>query len=159
MEKLFEEYLALLRDCHNGILKALDGLPMEALDWSPGPEMNSLSVLVFHTTGSERYWIGDVAMDESSNRDRAAEFAVRGVTTEVLKKRLDDALAYAREALGRLSIGDLGASRMDKPNGRTVTVAWAVLHALEHASVHLGHIQITRDLWKQGQAVGKDSSS
>ena len=84
MEKFFEEYLALLDSCHNGILGALQGLPVEALDWSPGPEMNSLSVLVFHTTGSERYWIGDVAMDEFSNRDRAAEFAVREVTQDVL---------------------------------------------------------------------------
>jgi uncharacterized damage-inducible protein DinB len=152
MEKFFEEYLALLDSCHNGILGALEGLPVEALDWSPGPEMNSLSVLVFHTTGSERYWIGDVAMDEFSNRDRAAEFAVRAVTQEVLKKRLDDASAYAREALGRLSLEDLEGSRMDKSHDRTVTVAWALLHALEHASVHLGHIQLTRDLWKQTQA-------
>jgi uncharacterized damage-inducible protein DinB len=154
MEKLLEEYLVFLEGCHNEIMKALEGLPAEALDWSPGPGMNSISVLVFHTTGSERFWIGDVGMDDFSNRDRASEFAVRAVTPEVLRKRLEDALTYAHQALGRLSLQDLEASRVAKTHEtKTVTVGWALLHALEHASVHLGHIQLTRDLWLQQRAA------
>jgi hypothetical protein len=33
-----------------------------------------------------------------------------------------------------------------------MTVAWAVLHAVDHTALHLGHIQITRQLWEQRQS-------
>ena len=153
MEKLFEAHLDLLRTCHREILKALDGLPSQALDWSPGPGTNSISVLIFHLTGSERYWIGDVAMRESSNRDRDAEFAVHGQDIDTLKQRLDDSLAYAGTVLARLTVNDLSQSRQAPSDGRTVTIAWVVLHALEHAAIHLGHIQLTRQLWEQSQTT------
>ena len=148
MQTFFIEYLNLLQDCHNGILQALEGLPQSALDWSPGQDMNSVSVLVFHTTGSVRFWVGDVAVQESSNRDRDAEFRVRGVEMDVLKKRLADNLEYARNALEKMSLGDLESTRI-LPDGHEYTVAWALLHALEHATRHLGQIQLTRQLWKQ----------
>ncbi|MFT3891401.1 MAG: hypothetical protein QM730_07180 [Anaerolineales bacterium] len=69
MERFFTDYYSILQKCHEDILKAIDGLSSGALDWSPGPDMNSINVLIFHTTGSVRYWIGDVAVQESSNRD------------------------------------------------------------------------------------------
>ena len=76
MQPFFSAYLDLLQDCHNGILQALEGLPPAALDWVPGQDMNSVSVLIFHLTGAERFWIGDIAAQEPSNRDRNAEFQV-----------------------------------------------------------------------------------
>ena len=72
MQTFFEDYLNILQACHTDILKALDGLSPDALDWISGPEMNSISVMVFHLTGAERYWIGDVAAQEPSDRDRAS---------------------------------------------------------------------------------------
>ncbi|MFN8385903.1 MAG: DUF1572 family protein [Anaerolineales bacterium] len=104
MQQFFTDYLALLQDCHNGIIEAIDGLPSDALDWAPGQEMNSISVLVFHTTGSVRFWIGDIAAQESSNRDRDTEFRVRGVGMDILKQRLADNLEYARTALDKMSL-------------------------------------------------------
>jgi hypothetical protein len=47
MQTFFEDYLNILGTNHTDILKALDGLPPAALDWISGPEMNSISVLVF----------------------------------------------------------------------------------------------------------------
>jgi uncharacterized damage-inducible protein DinB len=154
MEKLFEAHLTLLQACHRDILSSLEGLPAEALDWSPGPGMNSLAVLVFHLTGSERYWIGDVAMGEFSGRNRDAEFAVRNVEPAILKKRLEESLAYAQEALGRLTLQQLDQEHLAPADGRKVTAAWAILHALDHAALHLGHIQLTRQLWEQRQLGG-----
>lgn len=149
MQQFFTDYLDLLQDCHNGILQAIDGLPSETLDWVPGQGMNSISVLVFHTTGSVRFWIGDVVVQESSSRDRDAEFRVSGVGLDVLKKRLADNLEYARTALDKMSLQDLESTRINPSNGNQLTVAWALLHALEHATSHLGQIQITRQLWEQ----------
>lgn len=151
MHTFFEDYLNILQACHDDIIKALDGLPSAALDWIAGPEMNSISVLVFHLTGSERYWIGDVAAQEPSGRDREAEFKVHDVGMDALKARLDDSLAYARKTLEKLTVQDLETLRISPRNGREFTVGWSLLHALEHSNLHLGHIQITRQLWEQTQ--------
>jgi uncharacterized damage-inducible protein DinB len=147
MRSFFEDYLNILQASHGDILKALDGLPPAALDWVSGPGMNSISVLVFHLTGAERYWIGDVTAQEPSDRDRDSEFKVHDVGMDAIKKRLDGSLAYARKTLAKLTLQDLEASRTSPRDGRKFTVAWALLHALEHSNLHLGHIQITRQLW------------
>src|SRR5215510_7654146 len=149
MQTFFTSYLDLLQDCHNGILQALEGLPQAALDWVPGEDMNSINVLLAHITGSERYWIGDIAAQESSNRDRAAEFRVRGVEADVFIKKLAENLEYARSALEKMTLHDLESTRVSANGESEYTVAWALLHALEHATTHLGQIQITRQLWEQ----------
>jgi uncharacterized damage-inducible protein DinB len=149
MQTFFEDYLNLLQDCHNGILEALEGLPTAALDWTPGADMNSISVLVFHLTGAERFWIGDIAAQDPTERDRDAEFRVHDVEMDVLKRRLADNLDYARKVLDKMSLQDLEATRIRPSDGREFTVAWALLHALDHATLHLGQIQITRQLWEQ----------
>ena len=149
MQSFFTSYLDLLQDCHNGSLETLEGLSQDGLDWIPGQDMNSIGVLLAHITGSERYWIGDIAAQEPSNRDRDAEFLVRGLEADVFRKRLSDNLEYARNVLEKMSLEDLESSRVSPGNGREYTVAWALIHALEHAALHLGQIQITRQLWEQ----------
>lgn len=151
MQTFFKEYLKLLQGCHDDILKALDGLPPAALDWTPGHDMNSISVLVFHLTGAERYWIGDVAAQDPTARDRDAEFKVHDVGLDVLKKRTTDILEYADKVLDKMSLQDLETIRVSARDGREFTAAWSLLHALEHATLHLGQIQMTRQLWEQSK--------
>lgn len=151
MQTFFTDYINLLQERHNDILEALEGLPPAALDWIPGPDMNSISVLVFHLTGAERYWIGDVAAQDPTERDRDAEFRVHDVEMDVLKKRLADNLEYARNTLNKFRIQDLETMRVSARDGRPFTVAWTLLHALEHNTLHLGQIQITRQLWEQSK--------
>jgi uncharacterized damage-inducible protein DinB len=151
MQTFFTDYVNLLQQSHNEILEALEGLPSDALDWSPGRDMNSISVLVFHLTGAERYWIGDVAAQDPKERDRDAEFRVHDVGVDVLKKRLGDNLEYTRNVLEKFTVQDLETTRVSARDGRTFTVAWALLHALEHSTLHLGQIQLTRQLWEQSK--------
>ena len=151
MQTFFNDYINLLQERHNEILEALEGLPSVALDWSPGPDMNSISVMVFHLTGAERYWIGDVAAQDPAERDREAEFRVHEVGTDILKQRLANNLDYARNALSTFTIQDLETTRAGRA-GRAFTVAWALLHALEHTTLHLGQIQLTRQLWEQSNS-------
>jgi uncharacterized damage-inducible protein DinB len=151
MQAFFTEYINLLQERHKGILEALEGLQPAALDWTPGPDMNSISVLVFHLTGAERYWIGDVAAQDPAERDRDAEFKVHDEEMDILKKRLGDNLEYARNKLNEFTIQDLETTRISARDGHNFTVAWALLHALEHATLHLGQIQITRQLWEQSK--------
>ncbi len=150
MEKFFEEYVTTLERCHNGILETVEGLPKSALNWQPGPDMNSIAVLIYHLTGAERFWIGDVVDQTPSGRDRDAEFKVKNVSLGVLKTRLDENLNYIRGAMEKLSLADLAETRTSR-DGRTVTVAWALLHAVEHSGIHRGHIELIRQLWQDSQ--------
>ena len=52
-----------------------------------------------------------------------------------------------------LALPDLEATRVSPRDGRTFTVVWCLAHALEHTALHLGHIQVTRQLWDQGKNV------
>jgi uncharacterized damage-inducible protein DinB len=153
MQTFFRDFINILQACHNEIMEVLAGLPSEALDWTPGPDMNSLSVIVTHLTGAERYWIGDVAAQEPSGRDRDAEFKVYGLDMAFLEKRLGDNLEYARNVVSRFSLEDLAATRKAR-DGESVTVAWALLHALEHSALHQGQIELTRQLWEQARQSG-----
>lgn len=150
MVELFESYLDRLQDLHDTILQAIDGLPVEALDWAPGPEMNSISVLITHLAGAQRYWIGDVAAGEPSGRVREQEFHAKGLSTADLKERLNGTLAYARKTLEKLPFQDLEATRVTTREGESLSGSWALLHALEHTALHVGQIQVTRQLWEHG---------
>jgi uncharacterized damage-inducible protein DinB len=151
MQTFFTEYLGLLKRCHDDILQTVDGLPPAAVDWIPGQEMNSIGVLLTHIIGSERYMIGDIAALESSNRNRDAEFQVHNADLNVLRQRLADNLEYAQTVVEKLGLQDLESKRV-LPNGREYTVAWGLLHGLEHATLHLGQIQLTRQLWEQAKS-------
>ena len=144
----FPEYLERLENLNKNLSQAIQGLPQAALDWVPGPEMNSLAVLLAHTTGSLRYWIGDVALGEPSGRVREREFQARGLDGDEFLRRLDEVLAFVRLNLPRLDLEELHRQRPDEAGREPVTCGWALLHALEHGYLHLGHIQITRQLWE-----------
>lgn len=148
MLPILADYLNRLEDVHADMRRTLEGLPQEAFDWSPGPDINSLAVLAAHTAGSLRYWIGDVAGQAPSGRDRPAEFRTQDVDAAALIARLDAALDHSRGVLERLALPDLEARRI-LPDGKEYSVAWALAHALEHTAVHLGHMEITRQLWEQ----------
>jgi uncharacterized damage-inducible protein DinB len=149
MINFYQDYLNRLDELHTNIEQAIKDLPQDSLDWSPGEGMNSIAVLIVHLTGAERYWIGDVALGDTSGRDRATEFSVSRIPLAALQARLVDSSAYAQNALTRLTLGDLVQERVSPRDGRKFSVAWALLHALEHTAIHLGHIQITRQLWEQ----------
>ncbi len=147
MLPFYDTYLRYLEQRHADILQTLEGLPPDALDWVPGPGMNSIAVLIFHLTGAERYWIGDVVAQQPSGRDREAEFKVHDVGAEALRQRLAGTAAYIRKVLEGLTMADLDGRRTVPRNGQSESVASALLHALEHMALHVGNIQITRQWW------------
>ena len=151
MEAFYADYLKNLLEFHDEIRAAIKGLPQEALDWTPGAEINPVSALVVHLTGAERYWIGDVIAGDPSERDREAEFRVQGIAEMELNRRLGENEAYIQKALEPLALQELEALRTSPRNGRSVTVGWALCHVLKHTALHLGHMQITRQLWEQRQ--------
>jgi uncharacterized damage-inducible protein DinB len=149
MHAFYETLSERFRQLHADIKESLTELPDEALDWVPGPEMNSLSVLIAHLAGAERYWIGDVARGDPSNRDRDAEFRVRGLDKATLNKLLSDLDTFNSATFETLELADLEKLRYSPRENRQISIGWAIAHALEHTATHLGHIQILRQLWEQ----------
>jgi uncharacterized damage-inducible protein DinB len=151
MKPFFADCFDRLGTLHAEIEKAIVGLPQEALDWSPGPGMNSMAVLVVHTAGAERYWIGDVIGQDDSGRVRDEEFMTKGLDETALCGKLAAALEHSRGVLADLSVTDLDQPRRSARHGEDFTAGWALVHALEHTAVHTGHIQLMRQLWDQSQ--------
>jgi len=147
MQPFYEEYLSNLDELHRDLGQSIEGLSPAALDWSPDPNINSLGVLMAHLIGSERFWLGDVVACDPSRRDREAEFRARGLDSAVLLSRLAANLEYARGVLDRLTVDDLRAARVVPGDDERVSVAWALAHCLKHIANHVGHIQVTRELW------------
>jgi len=152
MEAFFEQYLDCLAPVHHEIEATVDGLPLEAMDWIPGPEMNSLGVLLAHVAGSEKYWFGDVIAGENTGRDREAEFRTRGREAAALKAGLQEMLTYGRSVVAKLELADLTSERVPHPDGRTMPVGSCLLHILRHTAEHAGHMQLTRQLWEAHKA-------
>lgn len=148
MIQFFADYLDNLAELHTEIMKAIRYLPPEAMDWVPFPGGNSLSVLVVHTAGAEKFWLGDVVANEPTGRDRPAEFKAKGLGIHELEAKLNESLGFAELVLGKFELDDLQATRINPRNDQEVTLAWALGHTLRHTALHLGHIQVTRDFWQ-----------
>ena len=146
MQSYFEDYLFNLKELHQDIINAFEDLPPAALDWSPAADMNSINALVVHTVGAQRFLIGEVVAGEPANRDREAEFKVRGLNAKTLIQRLNQSFDNIRSMLENLTINDLTASRDFR--GQERSVAWVFGHALKHTALHTGQIQLTRQFWE-----------
>lgn len=149
MQKFFEDYLKNLKELHDEVRSAFEGLPGSALDWTPYPGFNSITVLAVHIAGAERYWISDVVAGIDSNRDREAEFLSHGIDPDELAERLSDSWAFVRSVLSGFTQEDLDAVRISPRDGKEITVSWALGHVLKHTALHVGHLQVTRQLWQE----------
>lgn len=146
-DQFFVDYLERLEGLQRWLERtAVQDLPAEAMDWSPGLEMNSVGVLLAHMTGVLHEGI-DIALNVPPSRVRTQEFQTCGVPAAELLRRLDAVIDYARSALPSLGLDDLSKERKDEDE--MITCGWALLHALEHAYLHLGHVQLTCQLWRQ----------
>ncbi len=99
-------------------------LSVEELNWKPAPETNSIAVLVVHTLGSEAEVLR-VAANVPGERDRPAEFQVTASDAE-----------------------DLAAERPRGDRPPETGLHW-LLTNYGHAREHLGHIQLTRQLYAE----------
>lgn len=157
MQSFFSDYLHRLKELINDFETALSGVPQEGLDWVPGEQMNSLCVLAVHSAEATRYWVG-VAISNPPPRDRPAEFEASGISDTDLIRRLREVENQIEKWLQTITLEDLptevesplhGSSRV---NGLVFSTGWALLHGLEHLALHVGHAQITRQLWDHKQS-------
>ena len=149
MEPIFAEAISRLKWLHNEYLQCMDGLTSEELDWSPGPDMNSLCVLAVHVAAAERFWFGAV-VDDMVTRDRPAEFSASGYSLDQLIARFAANVAFCKAAFPGQSADRLGeivdVSRYRHFPPQQFSRGWSLLRGLDHTAEHLGHAGMTRQL-------------
>ncbi len=151
--------MTLLRTLVDDIFAQLDGIPETDLNhWLPQNDMrdiNTFTALATHIVGAGEYWILEAAGGRPVDRNRAAEFRAEGSIGE-LRERYERWLEATGEVFDRMDDVTL-ASIYERPadpergmGAASRSRAECILHALEHTAVHLGHLQLQRQLWDAG---------
>lgn len=141
MDPICASALERFGDQERRYLAVVQGLSDDALNWRPGPETNSIAVLVAHAWGAAQAWTARASGTEIE-RDRAAEFRVvlSGAECAALIRR---AMARVASFVAEIDPATYGDDRVT-PGGEHVTVAHCLIHAVEHNQEHLGHAELTR---------------
>lgn len=153
MEAEVQGYLTEFGILREQIRDAIKGLNYEAANWRPLPkDTNSIYVILCHLAGIDNYWVRHIIGGETIDRDRDAEFRASGHLSEILK-HWEEVFRASKRILSKLSSAQLGETRtVIRPDLGSVPVRWCILHHISHYAVHLGHIQLTRQLWEQRQS-------
>lgn len=137
----------VVKDLHARIAHHVQDVDVEGLNWRPAPDLNSIYANAIHVAGSQTWWVMERIGGRDVERDRPAEFEASGSDPQEPVRRLAEAMRHTRlifESLTKESMTDLRPGIGDRPT----TIRWMALHLIEHAALHLGHIQITRQWWE-----------
>lgn len=121
------------------IERCLELLSDDQIWWRANPQSNSIGNLLLHLSGNVRQWIVSGIGGMIDARDRDAEFAERAIIPrDELLARLKQTLSEADNALANFD-SDRLLERM-QIQGCDVTALEAILHVVEHFSMHTGQI-------------------
>ena len=151
MEAEVQGYLTEFGILKEQIREAIHNLNDEVVNWHPPlKDTNSMYAILCHLVGSEEHWVRQAIGGESIDRDREADFCASGHVSEIVD-RWERVGKISENILNNLSSSQLGESRtVTRPSGFfSYTVRWCILHIISHYAIHLGHIQLTRQLWEQ----------
>ncbi len=129
----------LAKDYLPKIERSLALLKEEQIWWRSNQQSNSVGNLVLHLTGNVRQWIVVGLGGATDTRDRDAEFAQRdAIPRDEIIGRLKQTLHEADETLAALDPEKL--LEKVRIQGLEVSVLEAILHVVEHFSMHVGQI-------------------
>ena len=150
MEPVVEKIAEQFQVVHAHFRDHVRDLSVEELNWKPAPEANSIAVLVVHTLGSEAEVLR-VAAKVEGFRDRDAEFLASVNDSADLLREIDQADSYLEAMAPRITAENLAAElpRGDRPP--ETGLHW-LLTNYGHAREHLGHIELTKQLFAAANA-------
>ncbi len=149
-------YLDRMDGLRKQVCELISSVPAEVLNWRPIEDegdhaTNSLAVMAAHVAGAEHHWYHEVIGRQPATRQRELEFKTVAENAAGLVDILASNAEESRHILSALSSEDLDGAR--EVEGHNVPVRWAILHVIDHTALHLGHMQITYQLWNSGQAI------
>ena len=129
---LITEFLPKIERC-------LEKLTDEAVWWRPNSDSNSIGNLLLHLSGNVGQWIVCGITGAASRRNRQQEFDERSLIPRAdLLSKLKKTAQEADDLLAKLDPGSLLEKHTIQ--GREVTLLHAILHVVEHFSMHTGQI-------------------
>ena len=144
-----------LRRLTDQVFETLDGIDEAILiSWRPtelGPAGNTMMGLATHTVGAGEHWLLQGAGGQEISRDRLAEFRAES-SVGALRQRYDRWLTESDRVLAELDDAALASIYRREANpaqgvsAAAFSRAECVIHALEHMALHVGHLQIQRQL-------------
>jgi len=152
MNREIEVYSHQIRSLLKRVPACLEGLSEVQLNRQPPIEgANSVYVIAAHTVGNARAWVLGIACGQEMGRDRPAEFRATGSyaqlaeETQELLEEIEAALtALDASALDRRVVPS--QELWGEGEAREISVRQALIGVVEHASIHLGELHVTRDL-------------
>ena len=130
---LSQDYLPKIERC-------LELLNDQQIWWRANPQSNSIGNLLLHLSGNVRQWIVSGLGEASDARDRDSEFAQREVISrDELLARLKQTLQEADDVLAKFDPDALLEKRRIQGIDE-VPALEAILHVVEHFSMHTGQI-------------------
>lgn len=146
-------YTQVLTMLAREIIAQIEGLSDEELNYAlPLPDANTLAALATHTLGAGEYWTLTLVGGLAIPRDRSAEFRAVGHGPDLIARYEGwvAALQAMFAALPPQALGPLpnppAGRRLQAIGDAPITGRDCLLHAVEHTAIHLGHIQLTRQL-------------
>ena len=144
MSEIGREFIARARhhlseDFLPKIERCVTRLTDQQIWWRPNAESNSIGNLVLHLSGNARQWIVGGLGGAPDARDRDAEFAQREMVARAeLLAGLKQTLREVDATLGSFDSDRLMEQRTIQAS--EVTALAAILHVVEHFSMHTGQI-------------------
>jgi hypothetical protein len=129
------------------ILACTEGMDGDALNWKPAQNTNSLWVLATHMMGNVTQNILVVLGGAPDTRDRDAEFAASGSSGEELRVHWAELRPRLERRLSELS-GELLDKEYEHPRRGRMSGRELLINAATHAGEHVGHAELTRDLYR-----------
>lgn len=142
-------YFTYLKAARDALLREVTSLPEEALNTPLGvPETNTLFASAFHAASASEYWLAVYVGGGRMDRDRLSEFTASGTLSD-LEARWQRCLDTAKRVIDSLTPTEYDALRDVNltAGGDRYSVRDCLLHIIEHVNLHLGHIQIARQVW------------
>ena len=129
---LVEDFLPKIERC-------VTLLSDEQIWWRPNAESNSIGNLLLHLSGNARQWIVCGLGGDTDARDRDSEFAQRETIPRAeLLSGLRQTIREVDGTLAKFDMDSLVEKKMIQ--GLEVTALEAILHVVEHFSMHTGQI-------------------
>jgi uncharacterized damage-inducible protein DinB len=151
MNSEIKSYWEWMEKLRTQVSQIVADLPAAALNWQPVASedhaTNSLAVLSAHIAGAEQHWIYEMVGQGPATRDRPAEFVTVATEAADLVRRLAQTGEETRQIMTALTADSLNETRTI--DDHTFTERWCIMHVIEHTALHLGHMQLTAQLWHE----------
>ena len=148
-----ELYVRELQQLLGAVCRRIEGLDAAQMNYRPQlPESNSLYAIATHVLGNSEAWVLGIICGQAVGRDRAAEFQTSGEDGRALIARAQSMAETFGAALRALPPGVLDEKRTPRPPllgigpGEELTVREGLMRVLLHGRLHIGHMELTRDM-------------